>query len=139
LPLWNRFALMLTLLPALAFADRIGDETGFESVPVYSLQAMPTICVTRDSEEVCTMQLEIRWRGPTTNTVCLHGADSNVPLRCWQDKDEGQVNLAFRSANDVTLQLLSADGLVLRQVSISVVSRDVRDTRRRRRHVWSIL
>jgi len=136
LPLWKTIGLVLILFPALTLAR--------ESMAPYSLQATPSICVAREPEDSCNMQLNIQWQGPMADEVCLHLAQNDEPLQCWQRADEGQLMLAFHSAEDVTLQLLNAaDGTVLQQISISVVSRDVRrdvrDTRRRRRHIWSIL
>lgn len=122
--------LLFALIPACLFAEE----------QVYTMEVQPSICVTHSSDQPCQMQLTVVWQAERPTDVCLHLAGNAVALHCWDSASEGSVVLAFRSAENITLQLWpESGGHVLEETLINVVSRDVRDSRRRRRHVWSIL
>ncbi len=133
--MWMQGRQVAGFLVALMPACLLGAETSRN----YTLEVQPSICVTHGSDEPCQMQLTVAWQGES-HDVCLHIAGSDTALHCWESTSQGSVELAFHSADDITLQLVRASGgQVLQETQITVVSRDVRDTRRRRRHVWSIL
>ena len=106
----------------------------------FDLQVKPQVCVTLDADSPCTMQLQVSWSADTASDVCLRLAQTSAMLECWQQASSGSFDMDFARQTDAVFQLLDADSeAVLQEAGVSVVSRDLRDTRRRRRHVWSLL
>lgn len=106
----------------------------------YALHVRPRVCVTFTSDSLCAMELEVTWSAPVLADVCLKIKEANATLQCWQQQRTGDFTVALARDSNAMLQLLDASlETVLNEVEITVVSRDLRDSRRRRRHVWSIL
>jgi len=106
----------------------------------YALQVRPRVCVTLASDSLCAMELEVSWSAPVLADVCLKIREEDAPLQCWQQRRSGGFAVALARDSNAMLQLLDAAlETVLNEVEIAVVSRDLRDSRRRRRHAWSIL
>lgn len=105
-----------------------------------SLEVRPRVCVRLSGEEMCAMHLLIRWKAERERDVCLRFAGEETSLQCWQAQRQGVWEMSLERENNTTVQLLDPDSeAVLLESLIPVISRDLRDTRRRRRHVWSIL
>ncbi|HWK53579.1 MAG TPA: DUF3019 domain-containing protein [Hyphomicrobiales bacterium] len=108
--------------------------------PGYELDIRPSICVSYDSELPCTMSMEVSWKAPTPSAVCLMEVGEDEPLHCWDAATRGSVELAYASHEDLGYELvMAADGTALASADIKVINRDLRSSRSRRRHVWSIL
>jgi hypothetical protein len=106
----------------------------------YELRIRPSICVSYDSTEPCTMMLKIDWTGDSRQPVCLKLSNDDIFLECWSNVLTGNTELPYENTEDLVYQLVSMqDNAVLAEANVRVISRDLRDSRRRRRHVWSIL
>lgn len=106
----------------------------------YALHVRPRVCVTLASDSLCAMELEVTWSAPVLADVCLKIREEDAALQCWQQQRTGEFAVALERDSNAMLQLLDASlETVLNEVEIAVVNRDLRDSRRRRRHVWSIL
>lgn len=107
---------------------------------LYELQVRPRVCVTLASDSLCAMELEVSWSAPVLADVCLKLRDDDSALQCWQQQRSGEFAVTLERDSNAMLQLLDASlQTVLNEVEITVVSRDLKDSRRRRRHAWSIL
>jgi hypothetical protein len=119
-------------LPAAYAADSA--HTG------YVLEVQPSICVSYDSEEPCTMAMQVSWQGTGAPEVCPRELLTDPLLQCWQNTTTGSIELMFVNAADVRYQLQdTASGDPLAVADVKVINRDLRNSRKRRRHVWSIL
>jgi len=106
----------------------------------YTLSVRPSICVSYNSDEPCTMAVQARWQGSDPADVCLREGQGVPLLQCWEDSDNGSVELEYSSSVDGLYQLIEEASLgVLAETEIKVINRDLRSSRKRRRHVWSIL
>jgi Protein of unknown function (DUF3019) len=109
----------------------------------YVLQVRPSICVSYNSDEPCTMTVRARWEGPTSAAICLHELLREPWLQCWQNSSTGSMELPFANTGDVQYQLQDASttaaSSALATAAVKVINRDLRSARKRRRHVWSIL
>lgn len=86
------------------------------------------------------MQLEVTWSAPEATDVCLKLAHATDLLRCWQSQRTGAYAVQVENSSNTVVQLLDANSsVVLSEAEVTLVSRDLRDSRRRRRHVWSII
>lgn len=104
------------------------------------MEVQPNICVSHGEEGPCNMAVSISWNARTPGDVCIKLKSMETALRCWRGASSGMVETEFNSGENETILLQSTgDGTVLVEKEITVVSRNLRDTRRRRRHVWSIL
>lgn len=108
----------------------------------YSMQVRPSICVSYNSDEPCTMALRVSWQGPSAAEVCLHELMRDPLLQCWQNSNNGNLDLNFANTGDVQYQLQQGSVATANPVAaadVKVINRDLRNSRKRRRHVWSIL
>lgn len=106
----------------------------------FELKVRPSICVSYDSAAPCVMSMQVSWVGSRMADVCLREAEDAVPLRCWDDAREGQHEVQYADTTDVYYSLVDASTQsVLAETEVVVINRDLRDSRKRRRHVWSIL
>lgn len=113
-----------------------------ETATSYSLQVRPSICVSYNSDEPCTMDLRLSWQGPASPEICLQELLRDPLLQCWQNSNSGSLELNFANTGDVQYQLQHgnvASAAPLAEAGVKVINRDLRNSRKRRRHVWSIL
>lgn len=111
-----------------------------ENQQFYELQIRPSICVSFDGDQPCSMMLLISWEGSSRQPVCLKTESSAELINCWNGDNAGSLELPYESAGNVVYQLISMQNdRRLAFAEVQVISRDLRDSRRRRRHVWSIL
>jgi hypothetical protein len=115
-------------------------QAGEEAAPGYKLSVRPSICVSYDSEAPCEMSMQVSWEGEAAADVCLRDAMLTPMLQCWQNSNSGSTTIAYANTVDVRYQLVEETSLgVLAEADVKVINRDLRDSRKRRRHVWSIL
>ncbi|MDO8907991.1 MAG: DUF3019 domain-containing protein [Pseudohongiella sp.] len=104
-----------------------------------TLRVQPRICVIPADEQTCSMRILVTWTTANNRDVCLHYAQDTEFLQCWQAQQSGEFSMAVARLENINLHLLDAQTLeVLSEVEIPVIKRDLRDTRRRRRHAWSV-
>jgi len=104
------------------------------------LRIRPSICVSYDSEAPCMMAMQVSWEAPGVLDVCLYESGIETALQCWSASRSGTVELTYANNHDVAYQLTDQlSGAVLAEADITVINRDLRSSRKRRRHVWSIL
>ncbi len=137
----NRLQLSLLALATLAALLAIPTgQASEERAPGYTLSVRPSICVSYNSDEPCEMSMQVSWEGAAAADVCLRDAMLTPMLQCWQDTDRGSATIAYANTVDVRYQLVEEVSLgVLAEADVKVINRDLRDSRKRRRHVWSIL
>lgn len=86
------------------------------------------------------MSMQVSWEGAAAADVCLRDAVLAPMLHCWENSNRGSVAIAYANTIDVRYQLVEETSLgVLAEAEVKVINRDLRDSRKRRRHVWSIL
>lgn len=108
--------------------------------PDFELKVRPSICISYDSASPCVMSMQLSWASPRIADVCLREAQREEPLRCWDDALEGQHEIQYSDTADSRYWLVDANTQsVLAETEVVVINRDLRDSRKRRRHVWSIL
>jgi hypothetical protein len=122
-----------SLSAGVSWAQDNADTAGYE------VRTQPSICVSYDSTQACTMAFTVSWVAPHESAVCLREADEAEPLHCWDPARSGSIELSYSDTQDVTYQLVALDGTLLATTEIKVINRDLRSSRSRRRHVWSIL
>jgi hypothetical protein len=106
----------------------------------YRLRVRPSICVSYDSAQPCTMAMEVTWEGEVQADVCLRDPMTTPMLFCWKNAREGRVALDYANTTDMVYQLVEERSQgVLAETEVKVINRDLRSSRKRRRHVWSIL
>lgn len=106
----------------------------------FQLQVRPSICVSYDNEAPCRMSMQVSWQASVTTDVCLLQADREDALACWDNAREGSTEVQYADTNDVQYRLVDAKSrAVLAEADVVVINRDLRASRKRRRHVWSIL
>jgi hypothetical protein len=128
-----------TALAALLFIVPAG-QASEDVAPEYKLSVRPSICVSYDSAVPCTMSMQVSWEGDALADVCLRDALASPMLHCWEDSSRGSVAIDYSNTIDVRYQLVEETSLgVLAEAEVKVINRDLRDSRKRRRHVWSIL
>jgi hypothetical protein len=126
-------------LAAFALASPAG-RASEERAPGYTLLVRPSICVSYNSDEPCSMSMQVTWEGDGSADVCLRNAMLTPMLHCWENSDRGSVAIDYADTEDVRYQLVDETSLgVLAEAEVKVINRDLRDSRKRRRHVWSIL
>lgn len=85
------------------------------------------------------MQMLVSWTAVSDISVCLKFPEQAEALHCWQAQQQGEFSASVSREENVSVQLLdSQTNQILSEVEIPVIKRDLRDTRRRRRHAWSI-
>jgi hypothetical protein len=130
--MWPVLAVLLLAVPS--------GQASEEDSPGYKLLVRPSICVSYDSEAPCTMSMQVTWEGEAPADVCLRDATSTPMLHCWENSNRGSVAIDYANTIDVLYQLVEETSLgVLAEAEIKVINRDLRESRKRRRHVWSIL
>jgi hypothetical protein len=106
----------------------------------YKLHVQPSICVSYDNTQPCTMAMEISWEGEGMTDVCLRDAMLTPVLHCWEYASEGAIAVDYANTTDAMYQLIEENTRdVLAEIEVKVIHRDLRSSRKRRRHVWSIL
>ena len=131
----------LSAAPAIFFAFLLAlQKVTLAAEPQsYELSASPLVCVTLGGDTPCEMSLDLAWSAAAADDLCLVLLNTDTVLECWKQARQGRYTLEYSSLEDVALQLVDGASQVLDEVEIKVVSRDLRESRRRRRHVWSIL
>ncbi len=128
------FPMALILLLPMSVVDAAISPEGFE------MFVRPRLCVLRPGEALCTMQFSVTWSAPLASDVCVQLVGDAAPLRCWQAQRSGEFAIPIERGNTTLVQLResSSDSLLIEE-QIPIIKRDLRDTRARRRHAWSIL
>lgn len=118
----------------------VGSNANAQDAAEFSLQVRPSICVSYDNEAPCRMSMQVSWQATIMTDVCLLQADREDPLACWDNAREGSTEVQYADTNDVQYRLVDAKSRdLLAEADVVVINRDLRSSRKRRRHVWSIL
>jgi Protein of unknown function (DUF3019) len=106
----------------------------------FRLQVRPSICVSYDNETPCRMSMQVSWEATVVSDVCLLQTEQQEPLACWDNASSGATEVQYADTRDVQYVLVTAISRdVLAEADVVVINRDLRSSRKRRRHVWSIL
>lgn len=125
-------AMLLCVLMTLTLPAALADEN-------VALSAQPRLCVIAPGDQLCSLQLRLSWSADRDRDVCLRLSEQTEFLHCWQAQQQGEYTVELAHDDNITVQLQDAQtGRILGQLDIPVIKRDLRDTRRRRRHAWSI-
>jgi hypothetical protein len=93
--------------------------------------------VLANDEEICEDQLVVSWSSVDKRSLCLFQQDKKLPLRCWENEQQGSHSFVLATANNIEFKLVEmADqrALISRHF---VVQKSVEEYRRRRRNPWS--
>ncbi len=84
--------------------------------------------------------MAVSWQASVPSDVCLLQAQREGALVCWDFAREGSTDVQYADTSDVQYHLVDAKSrAVLAEADVVVINRDLRTSRKRRRHVWSIL
>ncbi|HBN15289.1 MAG: hypothetical protein CMQ46_11620 [Gammaproteobacteria bacterium] len=104
-----------------------------------TLDAQPQLCVIAPGEKLCVAQMHLQWTTARERDVCIGFAHQPDFLQCWVGQQRGDHRVDLAHNDNITVRLHDAkSGQILAELDIPVIKRDLRDTRRRRRHAWSI-
>lgn len=103
------------------------------------LDIVPKVCVIGRSNDYCHEAVVVEWRSRAPLNVCLAvDVDHNFAF-CWSDVKEGKFEWEQKTQQDITFLMQSPNGQhTYGSASLSVVKTQNRQTRRRRRHAWSL-
>lgn len=133
----RRHALRTLHAAALAF---VAGASQAQAPATYSLQVKPSICVSYDADAPCSMSMQVAWQASVPGDFCLLQVQREEPLACWDHARAGNTEVQYADTSDVQYQLVDAKSrAVLAEADVVVINRDLRASRKRRRHVWSIL
>ncbi|MFL0810930.1 MAG: DUF3019 domain-containing protein [Agarilytica sp.] len=108
-----------------------------EMLPLIQFSIKPSICVLSGGEKVCEDDLALKWESSGPRSLCLFRHDTTIPLRCWEEENQGEHLLSISASRNVDFQLRETkDKKVLVTEAFEVV-KDNTQFRRRRRNAWS--
>lgn len=130
------FILLLFVLAPVVHADT--DAT--TSSPV-RLKVKPVLCITDERTPFCQMSFLVEWQSDVMGDYCLHNDIEKSALRCWVDRQAGELDDERAVQNAFTYWMSDDDDSLLATVTVEVLRMETEDRRRKRRgrHVWDIL
>lgn len=128
------------LVASIGLSGATATAAHAQAAAEFSLQVRPSICVSYDNEAPCRMSMQVSWQATVMTDVCLLQAGREDVLACWDNAREGSTEVQYADTNDVQYRLVDAKSRdLLAEADVVVINRDLRSSRKRRRHVWSIL
>ncbi len=110
------------------------------SAPV-RLKVKPVLCITDERTPFCQMSFLVEWQSDVMGYYCLHNDIEESALRCWADRQAGELDDERTVQNAFTYWMSDDDDSLLASVTVEVLRMETEDRRRKRRgrHVWDIL
>lgn len=102
-----------------------------------ALELKPSICALAENQVLCEERVDIRWHSDYPDALCLFVDQSEQPLACWQDKDQGEFHYEARTEQSLTFQLRAERDDQLLASRLFEVIREYTEFRSRRRKPWN--
>lgn len=116
--------------PEIALANSHKNSIEQES---HIFTAQPEQCVTLRQGRKCFANIQLQWKVPSKQAVCLFQEGQQEKIRCWQNHDQADMVIEFESNESVNYQLrTSKDNKIIAQTQIKVSWLHKSSTRKRR-------
>jgi len=103
-----------------------------------NLTVVPRICVLSETAEKCEQFIHLSWSTPHQQNVCLYNAADQSILKCWEQVQQGEIDMLITVDETVSFELRDAqDNLIVIAKTEFKVMRDQKQYRRSRRNPWS--
>ena len=112
---FRRFGLLSLLIFALPAA--YSEES--EQLQDYNLTLNPQKCVSLRQGQTCYLDIDLSWSAKSQGDYCLFASNSDTPLKCWQQSQQGHYKAEF-SNNENTLFYLKSQQKTLAQVELKM-------------------
>lgn len=130
-----RLGTPVMLLAIVIWADAVSAEQSG-----WRMEIKPKVCVIPESRSQCEVDAEISWVGKQTANICLLSSEQDAVLQCWNNAIYGSSVESIISSRQVIFHLVpEGKDDVLAECVMWVVTVPEKRTRRRRRHIWSLL
>ncbi len=131
----------LLLFVLLAAPASLLADTPVDDASQVHLTVKPVLCITDARTPECDMSFLVYWQSGSKGYYCLFNDFDELPLRCWDDDDTGELS-DERTVKEDFSYWMSGDeaGVRLAAVTVEVLRLQTDDRRRKRRtrHVWDI-
>ncbi|MEO1596476.1 MAG: DUF3019 domain-containing protein [Pseudomonadota bacterium] len=117
-------------------------EARAQSADVPRLNVTPLLCIVDKRAPTCDITFLVQWQSDTVGYYCLFNDFSEAPVRCWTERDSGELNDPREVSETFSYWITDEDTAKrLVAVAIDVLRLDSGDRRRQRRnrHVWDLL
>lgn len=71
----------------------------------FSLTSKTKQCVALRQGQACYKKINFQWKADTNNDYCVIELESRKIIQCWQQQNNGSVNVEFESDSDTTYVL----------------------------------
>ncbi len=91
------------------YANAVDNENkkNTRAKPLRLLSASPSKCIALREGRNCYTQVSLDWQVKKSRDYCLYIASNRqVPLKCWQDNERGQLIFDFESNKGITFILV---------------------------------
>ena len=86
------------ILPNYANAVDKENKQNTQTKPLSQLNASPSKCIALREGRNCYTQVSLDWQVKESRDYCLYIASNRqVPLKCWQDNERGELMFDFES------------------------------------------
>jgi hypothetical protein len=107
---------VLLCLPTMA-----KQKTKKNEVAPSSFTAQPDQCVTLRQGRDCFASIELHWKAPSKQAVCLFQEGKQRKIKCWNNHDHGDMVIEFESSESINYQLRTVEeNKLLLQTHITV-------------------
>jgi len=98
----------------------------------------PRICILSEDIDECEESVQLEWKADTERSLCLYESASSTPIQCWQNQQQGNIQLPLSVSETVEFELRDYNDslLVLAKTEFKVMH-DKKKYRRSRRNPWS--
>lgn len=100
------------------------------------LNVQPKKCVVLRKGLKCYKKIRITFKMPEKGDYCIRLGQSNSPLKCWINSEEGKLSYVFNAENSVNIYLIRDDDVVIEENQFTVAW--VYNKRRRTRNHWKL-
>ena len=107
---------------------------------VWTLSIKPRICIMPQNQQLCEMESDIFWSGQTKADICLLSSMQSDNVQCWSNALQGHLIEKIVINKQISYWLSpTGSNKVLVKSQILIVTIPDKNTKRRRRHIWSLL
>ena len=123
------FLILLTLLVTHWPSQTIAQESAV-------LAVQPNKCVALRKGQKCYQKLNITFKASEPRDYCLYLEGNQIPIKCWINARQGNLNYALNSENSVQFILQNASGELMAVSQVTVAW--VYSKRTRRKSSWRL-
>jgi len=129
---------ILLLVPLCVFtsqptiAKAVAHQKSIEAKST-SFTAQPEQCVTLRQGRKCFASIQLQWKIPLKQNVCLFQEGQQKKIKCWKNHEHANMVIEFESNESINYELRSlSDNKIIAQTQIKVSWVHKRTTRKRR-------